>query len=104
MTYLSNLTENMIARAKMLGADVVKASASMSETREFNVDGGKFSLFRTLFNRSASITVFKGGRKGAASVNRFDEDAIESIIARTITTANNLFIFLSPFKFKKIEP
>ena len=89
MTYLSNLTENMIARAKMLGADVVKASASMSETREFNVDGGKFSLFRTLFNRSASITVFKGGRKGAASVNRFDEDAIESIIADALAAADS---------------
>ena len=89
MTNLSVLTETMIARAKALGADVVKASASLSETREFNVDGGKFSLFRTLFNRSASITVFKGGRKGAASINRFDEDAIEGIIRDAIAAADS---------------
>ena len=88
MMNLSNLTQAMIDRAKALGADVVKASASTSETREFNVDGGKFSLFRTLFNRSASITVFKGGRKGAASINRFDEESVEKLIADALAAAD----------------
>ena len=89
MTNLSNLTEMMIARAKELGADTVKASASLSEVREFNVDGGKFSLFRTLYNRSASITVFKGARKGAASINRFDDEAIEKIITDALSAADS---------------
>ena len=89
MTNLLNLTEHMIERAKTLGADIVKASASTSEVREFNVDGGKFSLFRTLFNRSASITVFKGGRKGAASINRFDDEAIEKIITDALAAADS---------------
>ncbi len=79
----------MIDRAKALGADTVKASASTSEVRELNVDGGKFSLFRTLFNRSASITVFKNHKKGAASINRFDEDAIEHLILDALAAADS---------------
>lgn len=89
MTNLSNLTKAMIERAQALGADVVKASASLSEVREFNVDGGKFSLFRTLFNRSASITVFKGGKKGAASINRFDDESIEGVIQSALAAADS---------------
>ena len=89
MKQLSDLTEAMIARALSLGADTVKASASTSETREFNVDGGKFSLFRTLFNRSASITVFKDHKKGSASINRFDEDAIEQLIRDALAAADS---------------
>ena len=89
MTNLSNLTKAMIERAQALGADVVKASASLSEVREFNVDGGKFSLFRTLFNRSASITVFKGGKKGAASINRFDDESIEGLIRDALAAADS---------------
>ncbi|MBR2986819.1 MAG: TldD/PmbA family protein [Clostridia bacterium] len=89
MTNLSLLTESMITRAKELGADLVKASASRSEVREFNVDGGRFSLFRTLFNQSVSITVFKGGRKGSASVNRFDEEAVNKVIADALAAADS---------------
>lgn len=79
----------MIDRARALGADAAKVSASTSEVREFNVDGGKFSLFRTLFNRSASITVFKDHKKGSASVNRFDEDAIEGLIRDALAAADS---------------
>ena len=79
----------MIRRAKELGADTVKASASRSEVREFNVDGGRFSLFRTLFNQSVSITVFKGGKKGAASVNRFDDEAVETVIRDALAAADS---------------
>jgi len=89
MTDLSRLTEAMIERALSLGADTVKASASMSETREFNVDGGEFSLFRTLFNRSASITIFKNHKKGGASINRFDDDAIEQLILDALAAADS---------------
>ena len=50
---------SMVARVR---PDIV---GHLDLIEKFNVDGGKFSLFRTLFNRSASITVFKGGKKGA---------------------------------------
>ncbi len=88
MTNLSLLTQSMIDRALSLGADTVKASASRGEVHEFNIDGGRFSLFRTLYNNSVSVTVFKDGKKGSASVNRFDDDAVNAVIADAIAAAD----------------
>lgn len=89
MIDLSALTETIIARCQALGATMSKCSASRSEVREFNVDGGKFSLFRTLFNNSLSITVFKDGKKGSIGLNRFDDDAVEEAIAACFSAAES---------------
>ena len=59
-----------------LGAKKYSFSTVEGETREFNVDGGKFTLFRTLFDNAVSITLYRDGRKGSAVTNRFEEDAI----------------------------
>ncbi len=80
MTDLNFLTEKIIKRTLELGADMSTCSAAVSVTREFNVDGGRFSLFRTLFNNSLSVTVFKEGKKGSVGINRFDEEAIEEAL------------------------
>lgn len=89
MTNLSLLTEEIIEACRKRGADMAKCSASSSETREFNIDGGRFSLFRTLFNASLSITVFVGGRKGSIGLNRFDKEAVEEAIAGAFAAAES---------------
>lgn len=64
---------------KNRGADTAAATAAYTETREFNVDGGEFSLFRTMFDNSLSLTAFKGGKKGSAAINHFDGESIASV-------------------------
>ena len=56
-----------------MGAQSASVSATYSETREFNVDGGEFSLFRTPFDNSLVLTAIKDAKKGTAQVNHFDE-------------------------------
>ncbi len=89
MTNLSLLTEEIIEKCRKKGADMSKCSASLSEVREFNVDGGRFSLFRTLYNSALSITVFRGGQKGSVSLNRFDDEAVEQAIDDAFTAADS---------------
>lgn len=40
-------------------------TVSSSEMREFNVEGGEFSLFRTLYDSDLNITVYKDQKKAS---------------------------------------
>ena len=85
---------NLIARAilqeaKAQGADYAQCSVSESEKKEFNVDGGRFSLMRTLFNRNVVITVLKDQRKGTVQINRFDDDALKTAVSDAIAAADS---------------
>lgn len=46
---LKMIADKSLAALKNNGADKAQCSVRFTETHEFNVDGGKFSLFRTLF-------------------------------------------------------
>lgn len=70
------------------GADKCSVSASSKERREFNVDGGKFSLFRTLFDNSLSLITIKNGKKGSIRINRFDEEAIANAVSECLASAD----------------
>ena len=89
MNDLENLAEYIIVEAKAQGADYVHCVVRESEKREFNVDGGRFSLMRTLFDRDVAITVLKDQRKGSVHVNRFDEGAIYDAIAECIAASES---------------
>ena len=89
MDNLENLAEYIIVEAKAQGADYVHCVVRESEKREFNVDGGRFSLMRTLFDRDVAITVLKDQRKGSVHVNRFDEGAIYDAIAECIAASES---------------
>lgn len=89
MDKLENLAEYIIVEAKAQGADYVHCVVRESEKREFNVDGGRFSLMRTLFDRDVAITVLKDQRKGSVHVNRFDEGAIYDAIANCIAASES---------------
>ena len=80
MKDLNLLTSDIISRLKAEGAELAHCSAACGETREFNVDGGEFSLFRTLFDNSLSITAVIGGRKGSVSLNSFEDEAVERAV------------------------
>ena len=82
--YLDRMKEiaaKVLKKARAAGADYAQCTASESEKREFNVDGGRFSLMRTLFDRGVTLTVLKDRRKGSVAINRFDEDALTRAVA-----------------------
>lgn len=84
---LDKITSTIIEKAVAAGADKAFCSASESEKREFNADGGEFSLMRTLFNRSLTLTVMVGGKRGSVGVNRLDDEAVAKLVADAIEIA-----------------
>ena len=89
MDKLQNLASLILDEAQALGAQDAQCTVAETQTREFNVDGGEFSLMRTLFDRSVSITVLKDHRKGSVHINRFDEDAVKAAIRDCIAASDS---------------
>jgi len=71
------------------GADGAQVIVLQGTTDELNVDGGQFSLMRTLFNSSISIKALKGGRKGTAAINQFSKEAIDDAVKSCISSAES---------------
>lgn len=89
MERMNQLAQEILEEAKRQGADYAQCSVSESEKKEFNVDGGRFSLMRTLFNRNVVITVLKEQRKGTVQINRFDTDAVKTAVEDAIAAAES---------------
>lgn len=77
---LDRITAEVLAAAMAAGADKAYCTAAESEKREFNADGGEFSLMRTLFDNALTLTVMVGGKRGSVGVNRLDGEAIAKIV------------------------
>lgn len=71
------------------GAQKAQYTVTEKEKHEFNVDGGEFSLFRTLFDRSLAVTAYKDQKKGSAFTNQLDDAAVESAVADCIKSAES---------------
>lgn len=69
------------------GADMAQVSVSEGKVEEFNVDAGEFSLIRSVFNSGASMKVIKDMKKGTASVNQLDKEAIDNAVSECISAA-----------------
>ena len=73
---LKKTAQAAVAALLQEGADKAQAGVSYTVTHEFNVDGGEFSLFRTLFDKQLAMTAIQGGKKGTVAQNRYDEETI----------------------------
>ena len=71
---LKKTAQSAVSALQAAGADKAQANVSYTITHEFNVDGGEFSLFRTLFDKQLAMTAIQGGKKGTVAQNRYDED------------------------------
>lgn len=89
MDDLKKIAQNTIKALQAEGADKAQCTAAVSEKREFNVDGGEFSLFRTLFDKSLSLMAIKGNKKGNIAINRFDDEAVSAAIKDCIAVAES---------------
>ncbi len=87
MKELKNIAAGALSALAECGADSASVSAAYVETREFNVDGGEFSLFRTMFDNSLVLTALKDGKKGSAAINHFDDEAIKGAAENCIAAA-----------------
>ena len=89
MERLTELARLILAEAKERGADYAQCEVAESEKREFNVDGGRFSLMRTLFDRDVTVTVLKEQRKGSVRINRFDEASVRAAVAESMAACES---------------
>jgi PmbA protein len=74
---------------KAEGADKAKCDVGYSVTHEFNVDGGQFSLFRTLFDKHLILTAIREGKKGTVRQNRYDDETVKELAASCLGTAES---------------
>ncbi|MBP5151537.1 MAG: TldD/PmbA family protein [Lachnospiraceae bacterium] len=64
-------------------------STSQKETREFNIEDGEFSLLRTLFDNSLSVSAFIGAKQGSAGGNDFSDEGIESTVNAAVAATES---------------
>lgn len=74
---------------KKAGADHAQCRVSTGKTDEFNVDGGEFSLMRSLFNSSIVLKALKDGKKGVITANRLDKESIDDAVKNCIAAAES---------------
>lgn len=74
---------------KEKGIDKASCMVSSRVVSEFNVDSGEFSLFRTLFDNSLSVTVYNQGKKGSVGVNRIDDDSMRQAVENCIAASES---------------
>lgn len=71
------------------GAGLYSVTASRTETKEFNVDGGEFSLMRTLLGGGVSMTAVKDGKRGSSSANKTDAESIARLADDAVSAAES---------------
>ncbi len=62
---------------------------SESENRELNTEQQNFTLYRTMFNHSASVTAYIAGRKGAASGTDLTEEGLKELVEDACAAAQS---------------
>lgn len=86
---LTGAAEYALEALKSSGADKAVVNAFSGTTVEFNIDGGEFSLMRTIFNEGVGVTAYVGGRNGGASTNALDRESISGAVADAIAAAQS---------------
>ena len=70
-----------------LGAQVFSARGVKSCKNEFNVEGGKFSLFRTTLDSALTLQAIKDHKRGVVSSNSFEETSVRLACADCLAAA-----------------
>jgi len=83
------IAEYTLDALKKAGADHAQCIVSTGKVDEFNVDGGEFSLLRTLFNSNITMKALKDGKKGIISANRLDKESIDKAVQECIAAAES---------------
>lgn len=74
---------------KKYGVDRAGFWVAENVTQEFNVNSGEFSLFRTLFDNSLTLTVYHQNRKGSIATNRLDGASVDRAVKDALASAES---------------
>lgn len=85
LKYLSNKAIELIRQK----ADEGFVSVSQSEKKEFNLEGGEFTLYRTLFNEDVTVQVYKDKKKGVYATNKLTENDIINAVNSAVEAAES---------------
>lgn len=88
MERLLNVCKNALSVLKDGGADNACCTARFSTVREFNVDNGRFSLYRTLYSSGVSLTAICDGKEGNASAASLEDEDVKTLCADCLAAAN----------------
>jgi len=72
---------------KKAGADKASCHVTQGRKDEFNIEAGKFTLMRTLFDDSLSLKAVCGSKKGVTVVNKLDKDSVDKAVEDCIALA-----------------
>lgn len=70
-------------------AQQYSCQAYTTEKREFNVDGGLFSLLRTTIDNRLDLTLIKDQRRGKVLINEFSEKAADIAVGDCLASAGS---------------
>ncbi len=89
LAQLTELSQRLLDRAKSLGAD--QAEVNSSEDRGFSVGVrmGEVETVESNRDRSVSVTVYFGHRKGSASTADLREDSLDATVAQACLIARH---------------
>ncbi len=77
MQKIDNIAAVTLAKFVREGVDMARCIATLSEKQEFNVAGGEFSLFRTVFNTEMTLGAYKNKKYGTVKINSFSDEDVE---------------------------
>ena len=88
------MTRNEIAHysleeLKKAGADKASCLVACGKEDELNVEAGKFSLLRTLFDDKLTIKAIKNNRVGMIKTNKLDRASVDQAVADCIELASS---------------
>lgn len=89
MDRLHETARNARSALSSAGAQTAQVTVTETETHEFNVDSGEFTLMRTMSDQTLSMTALKDHKKGATTTNKLDADGIEAAAAACLDTARS---------------
>ena len=87
MQKIDNIAAVTLAKFVREGVDMARCIATLSEKQEFNVEGGEFSLFRTVFNTEMTLGAYKDHKYGTVKINSFSDEDIETGIKDCLEVA-----------------
>lgn len=83
-----DIANDLVQRALAAGADHAQAVHVAGENFEVNFDTTDLTLLRSTVNDSATITVFREGKRGSASFNGLSEEEITTAVRNALEGAD----------------
>jgi PmbA protein len=78
----------LVARATQAGADAAQVSATHGNYFEIDFSARSVDLLRSITNDTASITVYRDGKRGSASVNGRNAEDVDAALSSALTAAD----------------